>query len=61
MTALPAPLVPAEVDLRGVPFPIMDMARAFAETFGGTVEEAAQAFREFARLEGRRTDEDPIQ
>jgi len=61
VSGLPAPLVPADVDLRDVPFPVMGMARAFAAEFGGTVEEAAEGFRRLCNLSGQRTDEDPIQ
>ena len=49
---LPAPLVPAEVDLRDVPFPLADMAAAFAKYFGVPIAEAEAAFREAAARTG---------
>ena len=56
MTALdfPAPLVPAEVNLRGTPIPREAFAKAAAEQFGVDIETARRFANEAAdRIEGK--------
>lgn len=48
---LPAPLLPADIDLTGIPCPIEEIAMAVAPDFGLTAEQAL-AYVEEMRAEG---------
>ena len=56
MSDLPKPLVPADVDLRGVPIPREAFAQMAVLQFGVTIEEARALVHEVVgKVEGKRS------